>query len=171
MNGLSGWVGRLSGRRVERGRVALIAALTLALLTVASAAAHADLISSEPAAGSTVAGSPATIRLSFSQPLQSTSTMQLFLGQFQSVAGLNTVVAGSEMQATLGRPLAPATYTVQWSAASDDGHTTEGSYQFAVAAAGPAAVNRLAPVVAAIATILSGGVAIFVWILNRRQRV
>jgi methionine-rich copper-binding protein CopC len=158
-------------RHGQRCLVAALAALSMALLTVAGAAAHADLISSEPAAGSTVIGSPATIRLSFSQPLENTSTMQLFTGQFQPVAGLNTVVAGSEMQATLGRPLDPATYTVQWSAATDDGHTTEGSFQFAVAAPGLTAANGLAPLVAAIATILSAGVAIFVWILNRRQRI
>src|SRR5437016_5445438 len=155
----------------RRCLTALLAALTLALLTVAGAAAHADLISSEPAAGSTVAGSPSVIRLSFSQPLLSTSAIQLFTGQFVPVTGLNTVVAGSEMQAALGRPLAPATYTVQWSAATDDGHTTEGSYQFAVAPPSATGANRLAALVAVIATILSGGVAIFVWILNRRQRV
>jgi methionine-rich copper-binding protein CopC len=156
---------------MSRWLVAAVAALTMAIVGAASVLAHADLIASEPAAGSTVAGSPSTIRLTFSQPLQNTSKIELFAGQFQPVTGLTTVVAGSEMRAVLGQPLAPATYTVQWTAVSDDGHSSEGSYQFAVAQAAQTAVSRIAPLAAAIAAILSGGVAIFVWILNRRQRL
>jgi len=156
---------------MSRWLVAAVAALTMAIVGAASVLAHADLIASEPAAGSTVAGSPSTIRLTFSQPLQNTSKIELFAGQFQPVTGLTTVVAGSEMRAVLGQPLAPATYTVQWTAVSDDGHSSEGSYQFAVSQAAQTAVSRIAPLAAAIAAILSGGVAIFVWILNRRQRL
>ena len=148
--------------------------MTMAVLAVASVAAHADLIDAVPAPGSTVSGSPATIRLSFSQPLQATSRIDLFAGQFQAVPGVSTLVAGSEMRAVLASPLAPATYTVQWTAFTDDGHSTAGSYQFGVAAtsgtSGPLG-GKLAPLVAGVATILSGGVAIFAWILNRRQRV
>jgi methionine-rich copper-binding protein CopC len=151
--------------------VATVAVLILALVGASGVAAHADLIASEPAAGSTVAGSPSTIRLTFSQPLKRTSQIELFTGQFQPVTGLTTVVAGSEMRAVLGQPLAPATYTVQWTAVSDDGHSTEGSYQFAVTQASQTAGNRTAPLVAAIAAIIGGGVAIFAWILNRRQRL
>ena len=151
--------------------MAALAALVWAALTVTSVGAHADLIATEPAAGSTVVGSPATIRLSFSQPLESSSSIQLFTGQFLPVSGLSTVVAGSEMQATLARPLAPATYTVQWSAATDDGHTTEGSFQFGVAQAGPISASRLAPIVAAVAIVLSAGVAVLVLVLKRQRRL
>jgi len=156
---------------IGRWFVAAVAALTVATVGAAGVSAHADLIASEPAAGSTVAGSPSTIRLTFSQPLESTSQIELFTGQFQAVTGLTTVVAGSEMRAVLGQPLAPATYTVQWTAVSDDGHSTEGSYQFAVTQASQTAANRTAPLVAAIAAIIGGGVALFAWILNRRQRL
>ena len=156
---------------IGRWFVAAAAALAIALVCAAGVAAHAELIASEPAAGSTVAGSPSTIRLTFSQPLESTSKIELYAGQFQPVTGLTTVVAGSEMRAVLGRPLAPATYTVQWTAVSDDGHSTAGSYQFAVTQSAQTAGNRTAPLVAAIAAIIGGGVAIFAWILNRRQRL
>jgi methionine-rich copper-binding protein CopC len=143
----------------------------LALLGVLRAAAHADLISSEPAAGSTVSSSPGTIRLSFSQPLESTSTIQLFTGQFQPVTGLTTSVAGSQMQAIVGRTLAPATYTVQWSAVTDDGHTTEGSFQFAVAAASPIAAVRWAPFLAGLMVLMGAGVAAVAWRANRRRQL
>jgi len=158
------------GRRGQ-GSLAALAAVMLALGMGVVAAAQADLIGAEPAAGSTVVGSPATIRLSFSQPLVSSSTIQLFTGQFQAVGRLNTVVAGSEMQATLGERLAPGNYTVQWSAITDDGQTARGSYQFGVSAPVPFVGSQLAPLMAAIATIISAGVAVFVWILNRRQRL
>ena len=171
MTGHRRWPGAPSACRSEPYLLAALAALTLALLTVAGVAAQADLIAAEPAPGSTVAGSPSTIRLSFSQPLKNNSTLQLFTGQFQPVAGLNTVVAGSEMQATLGEQLAPARYTVQWTAATDDGQTAQGSYQFAVAPGSPIAASRLAPLVAALATIISAGVVVLAWILNRRQRL
>src|SRR4051812_33497282 len=98
-----------------RWLLAMLAALLLAAVGAAGVGAHADLIASEPAAGSTVRGSPSTIRLSFSQPLESSSTIRLFSGQFVPVTGLTTSVAGSELQALVGQTLAPATYTVQWS--------------------------------------------------------
>jgi len=171
VSGRSGWPGARTVARVVPHILVALAALGLALLPGASAAAQADLIGAEPAAGSTVTGSPSTIRLSFSQPLQSNSTIKLFMGQFQPVGAVNTVVAGSEMQASLGRPLAPATYTVQWSAATDDGQTAQGTYQFAVVPGSPTAAIRLAPLLAALATVIGAGVAIFVWVLNRRQRL
>ncbi len=149
---------------------ALLAAGLLAALVVAGAAAHADLIGSEPAAGSTVAASPGTVRLSFSQPLASASTVQLFTGQFQPVTGLTTSVAGSELQALVGRPLAPATYTVQWTAVTEDGHSTEGSFQFAVAAASADSANRLAPVLAMLIGLSGVAVAAVAIFVNRRRR-
>src|SRR5262245_39857516 len=108
--------GAMRSRLCWRLLLASVAAMGLAGLVVAGAGAHADLIGSEPAAGSTVSGSPSRIRLSFSEPLVSGSSMQLFTGQFEQVAGLSVSAAGSELQAVVGTPLRPATYTVQWMA-------------------------------------------------------
>jgi methionine-rich copper-binding protein CopC len=160
--------GRMGGRLAG---LALLVASVLSARSAVSAYAAADLIEAQPAAGSTVSGSPASIRLSFSQPLVSGSTVALFTGQFQQVGGLSTVVAGSELQATLAQPLAPATYTVQWVAATDDGATAQGSYQFAVAAGNPFTSGRYTPLIAALATIVTGAVAVLVFILSRRQRL
>jgi methionine-rich copper-binding protein CopC len=151
--------------------LAVLASAMAAALAAGSASAHADLIGSEPAAGSTVAGSPGTIRLSFSQPLQGGSTIQLFSGQFVPVTGLAISVAGSELQAVVGQPLPAGTYTVQWTAVTDDGHTTEGSYQFGVAAAGSEGPGRLAPLLAGMLVLIGGGVAAAAWLVNRRRRV
>ena len=154
-----------------RWLLAAVAALTLAALWAVEVGAHADLIATEPTAGSTVTGSPAIIRLSFSQPLLRTSRIRLFAGQFVPVAGLTTTVAGSEMQAILSQPLAPATYTVQWTAATDDGHATEGSDQFGVAAPAPFSAGRVVSGLAMVTVVIGVGVGLFVLRVNRRQRM
>ncbi len=163
------FVGEL--RAGGRWLAAALLAIVLALGGAATASAHADLISADPAPGSTVTGSPSAIRLSFSQPLLSASHVELSTGQFQAVPAVTTQVAGSELRAILAQPLAPATYTVQWTAVSDDGHSTQGSYQFAVAPANSPLTGWVAPLAAAVAAVLIAGVATVVWFLSRRQRV
>ncbi len=155
----------------RRWLAAALLAMALILGSAVTAAAHADLIGADPAPGSTVTGSPSVISLSYSQPLLSTSHVELFTGQFLGVPGVTTQVAGSEMRALLSQPLTPTTSTVQWTAVSDDGHETQGSYQFAVAAANRLFGGQLAPVVAAAAIILGGSLAAAVWMLNRRRSV
>lgn len=152
--------------------IAAATALLFSLFLVGVVAAQADLISADPVPGTTVAGSPSIIRLSFSQPLEDASRMDLFTGQFQVVPGVTTQLAGSELRGVLGQPLAPATYTVQWTAVTDNGVSTRGSYQFAVAAQTSSLFGgRLTAAVAAAATIVTGGVAIFILVLSRRQRL
>jgi len=152
----------------------LAAAIGAALVLLAGAAratADADMISADPAPGSTVSGSPVSIRLGFSQPLQNTSRINLFSGQFQAVPGVTTLVAGSELQANLAQPLAPAVYTVDWMADTDDGHSTQGSYQFAVTAASSPFAGRLVPLAAGTVIIVGLALAAVLWNLNRRRRV
>jgi methionine-rich copper-binding protein CopC len=142
----------------------------LTVIGVRVAGAHADLIEADPAPGSTVDGSPKEIRLTFSQPLDSSSRIDLFVGQFQAITGVTTVVSGSEMRAIPAQALEPGTYTLQWWAVADDGHTTQGSFQFGVARSAWFNSRQLAPLLAAVATLIGAGVALFVWNLNRRQR-
>jgi hypothetical protein len=62
----------------------------------------------------------------------------LYAGAFERVPGVEPVIDNTRLVAALPAALAPGTYTVQWSAVGDDGHTTEGSYGFAVMAPRPA---------------------------------
>jgi methionine-rich copper-binding protein CopC len=111
------------------------AVLAAALLVgaAAPALAHASLVSAEPPAGSTVPASPAELRLTFDAPLSFDSRLVLYAEGFQAVAGLAAVVEGPVLTAAVPNRLAAGTYTVQWMAVSQDGHTTQGSYQFGVA--------------------------------------
>jgi hypothetical protein len=96
------------------------------------------------------------------------STIVLYTQGFSRVAGLDTSVDGAVLTATLAEPLAPGTYTVEWTALGSDGHPVQGSYQFAVsAAAGPS--RSSGPVLALAAGLLAAGlVGVLVW--RRRAR-
>lgn len=116
----------------------------LALLLFAASGgmvlAHSELIQSEPAPGDELAISPAEIRLTFSEPVAADSQIILLAGTFTPIAGLVSQI-DPEQPEVLFTPLPlleAATYTVQWTAVSDDGHEISGSYSFSV---GPTTQN------------------------------
>ncbi len=109
--------------------MALLAVIVLPGLALA----HTELVTSEPAAGSTVPTGLNRIILAFTEPPAAGSAITLYTGVFEAVPGVNSYVANGQLWADLDPALAPGTYTVQWSAVSADGHTVEGSFQFAVA--------------------------------------
>ena len=157
---------------LRQALLAAVAAWTAGLLLAATVLAHAELVDAVPAAGSTVTPPPAEIRLTFNETLLGGSQIVLYGERFQAVANVTTIVAGSQMRGLLAATLAPASYTVQWTAVSVDGHAVSGSYPFTVAAAAAsAAPHNWTPLVAAFASIISGGMAVLIWILNRRSRL
>ena len=115
-------------------RAMLIAGLLLALVTF-PAWAHASLVSASPAPGSTVKASLDTARLHFNEALEAGSTLAIYGQNFQALDGVQVSLAGQDLLAKMPAPLAAGTYTMQWTAVSDDGHTSQGSYQFGVRAA------------------------------------
>lgn len=96
--------------------------------------AHTELVSAEPAPGAQLAESPAEIRLIFSEPVAESSQIVLLTEDFQAVEGLVTQFnpAVPEQVYTPVPALEPGVYSVQWSAASVDGHEIKGSYTFSV---------------------------------------
>ena len=124
-----------------RGAVLLFACLALALVAVGPAAAHAELVSASPAPGAQLAESPAEIRLTFSEPVATTSAIVLLAEGFQPVEGLvGQFDADRPQEIFVPLPeLAPGVYTVQWTAASDDGHEISGAYSFSVGLVTPEA--------------------------------
>ncbi|MCC7359152.1 MAG: copper resistance protein CopC [Anaerolineales bacterium] len=108
--------------------------LSLALLALPGLAlAHAELTASEPAAGSTVPAGLSRIVLAFTEPPALGSTIALYTGDFEAVPGVDSYVANGQLWADLDPPLPAGTYSVQWSALSTDGHSVQGSFEFAVA--------------------------------------
>ena len=137
-----------------------------------AAEAHAELLSAYPAPGATMDTTPTEIRLTFSERIGVGSSIQLFGPQFRPVShvisGLDP--AAPEQLRAFPPQLVPDIYTVEWSAASADGHQVSGSYAFEVTAP-PAAPAQTAPLWllagGALVVLLLGGGA---WGLVRRRR-
>ncbi len=133
-------------------RFGVFLVIVCVLLIVGSVLAHAELIASEPAAGAQLAESPAEIRLTFDEAVGSNSTIMLLTEDFQAIEGLVPQFnpAQPEQMYTPLPPLEPGVYTVQWAAASADGHEVGGTYTFSVgqvdADTAPAANPTAAPV-------------------------
>jgi copper transport protein len=125
-----------------RGRSALLVAVAglWLLATGPAAAAHASLLSSEPAGGSSLERAPAAVTLRFSErPDPSLSTVRV-------LDSGGRVVAGGPARPVAGQPLelrvptaglAAGGYTVSWRIVSAvDGHRTDGVFGFGVGPAG-----------------------------------
>ena len=107
------------------------------LITVATfeAAAHAFLDHATPAVGSVIQGSPAQVRLWFTQELEPAfSTVQVQDRDGRRVDKQDNNVDRANpmlMQVTLPQ-IAPGRYRVVWRALSVDTHVTEGDFTFDV---------------------------------------
>jgi copper transport protein len=100
-----------------------------------SAPVHATLISSEPAANSRLAASPARVRLVYSEPIEGK------LARVTLVPGVGTPIvlrAGADSRdvhaviARVSDALTPGSYRVEWRVVSADGHPVDGTFVFAV---------------------------------------
>lgn len=111
---------------------------TLALWAafITAAGAHAFLDHAEPAVGSRVRGSPARLKLWFTQNLEPEfSTVQVQDRDGRRVDKGDVRVDGADatlLQVSLP-PLAPGKYRVVWRALSVDTHVTDGDFTFDVA--------------------------------------
>ncbi len=126
--------------RVRRSAVASAAAAGLALglilLAPVAVQAHAQLVSSQPGAGTTVVTSPTQVLLVFSEPVDPAYTS---LDVLDSVGHVIEEDVGAPLPSDARQfvaplpPLADGAYTVSWRAISAaDGHSTSGFVTFAV---------------------------------------
>ena len=126
--------------RIPSYAFALVAAAALVVPQIASA--HAKLVTSTPAANSTVA-KPTKIELRFNEALMgATASAQVVMTGMPGMAdhapmkisGFTSRMGkdGKSMTLLLKRPLATGTYTVTWSAAGKDTHRMGSSFSFTV---------------------------------------
>jgi len=116
-------------------RIAFMVCATAALALAAGPAfAHAKLLSEVPA---DAAAAPVTeLRLSFSEALNSAfSKVEVIdAAGLEATATVTLDAADAKvLVVTFPAALAAGTHTVNWTAVSDDGHKTTGSYQLVVA--------------------------------------
>jgi methionine-rich copper-binding protein CopC len=150
-------------------RPLFLAAALLLALGARRAAAHAELLSAEPAPGQTVRESPGEIRLTFNEPIGPGGAIMLLTASFEEIRGLSTTVDGrypAQLVSVLpAGVLEPGVYTVQWFVTGVDGHPASGSYSFAVGDGGAS------PGVAfAFALLLLVAVALLAWLAVRLRR-
>ena len=123
-----------SNNRVRRR--AALAAKTIALLALAAwrAPFHLHLLKSLPAANTTMASAPESIRLWFSQPPELAVTSVKVTGPGSTVVPLAPLSGGdsSLVVAPVKGRLAAGAYTVVWRTMAKDGHVARGSFAFKV---------------------------------------
>ena len=113
----------------------LIAPIAAAAYLAAPACfAHAFLDRASPAVGSAVTGSPASLALTYTEPVE-----PLFSSVQVTDAGGERMDAGKPVPQDDGRvlqvplkKLPPGVYTVEWHVTSVDTHKTQGRFSFTV---------------------------------------
>jgi copper transport protein len=117
---------------------AALVAAAAALALPALAAAHAELDSTDPPAGSEVATSPQAITLTFSEGVDASLSLVKVAGQDGAIMpGVSPVAAvpgeDAQLRVTLSDQLPKGVYSVNWlSVSSDDGHVDTGVFTFGV---------------------------------------
>ncbi|MFI1914524.1 copper resistance protein CopC [Nocardia sp. NPDC020380] len=118
-------------------RVVLVSGLALLALWCgsATASAHAVLVSSDPAYGSTITHEPDRVSLTFDEPVtaaQDAVTISDADGQRVDTGGTTTADGGRTVQRHLRAGLPDGTYLLGWSLLSADGHLVSGSIVFGI---------------------------------------
>lgn len=116
--------------------------LTVYILTLATflvlqmqAKAHAFLDHADPKVGSTIANSPAELKVWFTQELEPAfSTLEVQDGQGRVVDKKDAHLDDKDKSLFIVSlpTLPPGTYTVVWHAVSVDTHKTQGHFEFTV---------------------------------------
>lgn len=131
-------VGVPSGTLATRAAVAILTAFVLALWCAPSATAHTRLDSSTPAAGSTSNVPVTEVTLRFTLPVSLLGDGVVIEGPEGAVIARTTAAEGGlVLVVTPSAALTTGDYTVTWTAAAQDGHPLEGTFDFAVTGAGP----------------------------------
>ena len=109
-------------------------AAILCLLLPSTAFAHANLVASNPAADAVVAA-PRTVKLTFSERIAPDSSgLQLSMEDGMAVSAAASLSDdGKTLTARPTSPFMAGKWTLSWHALSaDDGHKTQGSYNFTI---------------------------------------
>jgi methionine-rich copper-binding protein CopC len=127
---------------VSRAIAALVVGAGLCLAP-GLAQAHAFMTQASPRVGSTVATSPAEVRMWFSGALEPAFSNAAIIAP-QDMPSSDRGAAGAkafvdpkdrrQLVIPVVRPLAPGRYQVKWGVVSVDGHRTEGDFRFTVGA-------------------------------------
>ena len=124
-----------------------VVALLFSILLIPSASAHTQLVSSNPAAGATVAEFPTEVSLTFSEDLlligdKNPNQLEVVDAAGKLLSGAATI-SGSTITVPVG-VTGNGEYKVKYRVAAQDGHVVEGDYLFSVES--PIAIAQPIPV-------------------------
>jgi len=116
-----------------RGLRALLAVALLVTAAATPAAAHTDLVSTDPADGKVLSAPPERLTMRFGEDILDGGARVVAQDQSGGKVDLGPEqVNGPELTAAWPGTAAEGTYTVAWRAVSDDGHPLEGRFAFTV---------------------------------------
>jgi LPXTG-motif cell wall-anchored protein len=124
-----------------KGRISIgiVIALLLSVVLLSVASAHAELVSSDPAAGAKLAKAPTKVTLVFSEEISDKATESFFTVTDASGANVGsgkldtTDLDHKTLSGTLNAGLGDGIYTVKWQTITpDDNGKSEGSFTFGV---------------------------------------
>jgi methionine-rich copper-binding protein CopC len=121
--------------RLSYGIAATLLSIMLLLAGEPAASAHAQLRSAMPAAGATVASSPAEVLVNFSETLEaafSTVIVRDAVGKRVDKADTHLDSKDRKAMRVSLPPLTHGIYIVEWRALTTDTHRTEGAFIFRV---------------------------------------
>jgi copper transport protein len=116
-------------------RLALLTLLSVsAAFAMLPSAKHATLVSSEPAANSRLASSPARVRLVYSEPVEGKLAKVTLVPAAGAPIALHAGADPRDVHAVIAPvdSLGPGSYKVEWRVVSADGHPVDGAFNFAV---------------------------------------
>jgi methionine-rich copper-binding protein CopC len=160
-------------------RKGLLGGLVLWLALVAGvyiAAAHSEVVESNPADGASLDQPPEQVSLTFTEELDTSgSNLAVFdqNGQQVSYGGLDlNDLDHTRMVVSLPASLANGAYTVRWTAVSaDDGDATNGEIRFSVGGAVPLASGVPAALLLVLGLLAIGAVAAGAIYIGRKRAV
>jgi methionine-rich copper-binding protein CopC len=124
------------GRRASAGSrasgVSAWLALCAAVLAMSPAFGHAKLLSSSPAAGAEITGSPPSLTLTFNENVR-LGVLKLTTAGHPVPLAIDPNPATARVITITLPPLTAGAYDVQWSALTpSDGHVVKGRYTFVI---------------------------------------
>ncbi|MHA7135189.1 copper resistance CopC/CopD family protein [Oerskovia turbata] len=124
--------------RVRRGVAAtvltVVAGVVLTLASASPATAHAVIVDSDPRDGAVVEDSPASLTLTFNEPVQVPPGGVALLDASGATVPVESVAVDSRVEITPPSVLDDGTYVVSWRVTSGDTHPVAGAFTFSVGA-------------------------------------
>jgi len=136
--------------KLKRLFIALLLGFVPSLVSVSSAAAHTDVVSTSPADGSVTEVPPAFISITFSEPPITAGAAVVLTDAAGNEFPVGEVAFdGAKVSVASAPDLPPNEYLVTWRVSAQDGHVLTGEFSFTYS--GDAVVSNVSPLATAYA--------------------